>query len=398
MMNNSKVVVVIPRYREQLNICEQVSLRQVQFILAKYDIVFVSPSKMKYFYSGNDAVEFFPDECFETRYGYSELLMTTDFYARFDKYEYLLIYQLDAYVFQDKLDYYCSLGYDYIGAPLNKNFSKITGGRVGNGGFSLRKISSCIRMTNCRNHIIGEVFANIPDDGIHIRAEDQFFSWCGYNKNYDFRVPDIKTAVGFALECDVQHAYRKLNEKNLPCGVHAWSKSLFFYCWKNFIKQSFGCREGDIDLIERCVYENYIGDYKYFIYNSLIPYLHSRLSRRLVCGVHIDEKLTRNDSYIIWGNGVIGNRMMNMLKTLGYNIIGIVDKKVIQTERGHYCLYPVKDVELLCNRGKFIVAVKDAVSEISGILNGYGLKKNRDYFLYTDIEQEFVFEYLKKFR
>lgn len=397
MMNNSKVVVVIPRYREQLNICEQVSLRQVQFILAKYDIVFVSPSKMKYFYSGNDAVEFFPDECFETRYGYSELLMTTDFYARFDKYEYLLIYQLDAYVFQDKLDYYCSLGYDYIGAPLNKNFSKITGGRVGNGGFSLRKISSCIRMTNCRNHIIGEVFANIPDDGIHIRAEDRFFSWCGYNKNYDFRVPDIKTAVGFALECDVQHAYKRLNENNLPFGVHAWSKSLFFSLWKDYIKQSYGCQGVDMRLIEECVYKKNIGDYMYFISYNIMPYLYQRFLSNSV-NIQLTKTLTKGDSYFIWGNGIVGNRLINILTGLGYNVSGIVDKKVTQPKRGKYCLYPVEYVELLCNRGKFIVAVKDAVIEISGILNGYGLKKNRDYFLYTDIEQEFVFEYLKKFR
>lgn len=397
MMNNSKVVVVIPRYREQLNICEQVSLRQVQFILAKYDIVFVSPSKMKYFYSGNDAVEFFPDECFETRYGYSELLMTTDFYARFDKYEYLLIYQLDAYVFQDKLDYYCSLGYDYIGAPLNKNFSKITGGRVGNGGFSLRKISSCIRMTNCRNHIIGEVFANIPDDGIHIRAEDRFFSWCGYNKNYDFRVPDIKTAVGFALECDVQHAYKRLNENNLPFGVHAWSKSLFFSLWKDYIKQSYGCQGVDMRLIEECVYKKNIGDYMYFISYNIMPYLYQRFLSNSV-NIQLTKTLTKGDSYFIWGNGIVGNRLINILTGLGYNVSGIVDKKVTQPKRGKYCLYPVEYVELLCNRGKFIVAVKDAVIEISGILNEYGLKKNRDYFLYTDIEQEFVFEYLKKFR
>ena len=196
----------------------------------------------------------------------------------------------------------------------------------------------------------------------------------------------------------MQHAYSRLNGKNLPCGVHAWSKSLFFYRWKNFIEQSIGCQGVDINLIERCVFENYIGDYQYFIYSSVIPYLYNRLSRGIVCGVHINEKLPVNDSYIIWGNGIVGNRMINMLTQLGYNIIGIVDKKVTKPENGKYCLYPVEDVELLCNRGKFIVAVKDAVIEISGILDGYGLKKNRDYFLYTDIEQEFVFEYLKKFR
>lgn len=78
------VVVVIPRYQEWLNICEEISLRQCQHILMRYDIVFISPIKMKNLYSGKDKVEFFSNECFESRYGYSELLMSTEFYKRFD--------------------------------------------------------------------------------------------------------------------------------------------------------------------------------------------------------------------------------------------------------------------------------------------------------------------------
>ena len=36
----------------------------------------------------------------------------------FLEYQYMLIYQLDAFVFEDKLDYFCELGYDYIGIPV----------------------------------------------------------------------------------------------------------------------------------------------------------------------------------------------------------------------------------------------------------------------------------------
>lgn len=397
MTNGSKVVVVIPRYREQLNICEQASLRQVQFVLGKYDIVFISPLKLENVYSKMEKVEFFPDECFSSIYGYSELLMTPEFYNRFSQYEYMLIYQLDAYVFCDKLEYYCSLGYDYIGAPLSHSFKNITGGRVGNGGFSLRKINSCINITKSKKSIINKVFSKIPNDGICIRAEDKFFSWCGYSKEYDFRLPDVKIAVGFSMEGDVQHAYKRLNENNLPFGVHAWSKSLFFSLWKDYIKQSYGCQGVDMRLIEECVYKKNIGDYMYFISYNIMPYLYQRFLSNSV-NIQLTKTLTKGDSYFIWGNGIVGNRLINILTGLGYNVSGIVDKKVTQPKRGKYCLYPVEYVELLCNRGKFIVAVKDAVIEISGILNGYGLKKNRDYFLYTDIEQEFVLEYLKKFR
>ena len=40
-------------------------------------------------------------------------------YSRFEKYEYMLIYQLDAFVFSDRLMEFVEAGYDYIGAPLN---------------------------------------------------------------------------------------------------------------------------------------------------------------------------------------------------------------------------------------------------------------------------------------
>ena len=79
--------------------------------------------------------------------------------------EYILIYQLDAFVFKDELKEWCQKGYDYIGAPWiatientiwlkyfnivarkfrskNKNNREQIFFKVGNGGFSLRRTSS----------------------------------------------------------------------------------------------------------------------------------------------------------------------------------------------------------------------------------------------------------------
>jgi len=44
-------------------------------------------------------------------------MMSPAFYDAFKAFDYILIYQLDAFVFRDELEYFCSLGYDYIGAP-----------------------------------------------------------------------------------------------------------------------------------------------------------------------------------------------------------------------------------------------------------------------------------------
>jgi hypothetical protein len=48
-------------------------------------------------------------------------MLSIDFYKRFRDYKFILIYQLDAYVFRDELEYWCEQDYDFIGAPLIEN-------------------------------------------------------------------------------------------------------------------------------------------------------------------------------------------------------------------------------------------------------------------------------------
>ena len=77
------------------------------------------------------------------------LWMSKQFYFRFlPNYKYMLIYQLDAWVFTDNLQEWCDKGYDYIGAPflsiVKKNSPRVIFKGVGNGGLSLRRIQYCI--------------------------------------------------------------------------------------------------------------------------------------------------------------------------------------------------------------------------------------------------------------
>ena len=96
--------VVIPVYREELRLSERVSFRQAQQVLGKYDICFMAPEKMKNFLSAKGyKAEYFPAKCLSSRLEYSKLLLTPEFYARFSDYQYILLYQLDAFVFSDRL-------------------------------------------------------------------------------------------------------------------------------------------------------------------------------------------------------------------------------------------------------------------------------------------------------
>ena len=70
-------------------------------------------------------------------------MLTPDFYARYAGCEYILLYQLDAWVFEDRLDEWCDKGYDYAGAPLfAPGSSDLQCARTGNGGFSLRRVEA----------------------------------------------------------------------------------------------------------------------------------------------------------------------------------------------------------------------------------------------------------------
>lgn len=148
------VQIVIPIYKKTLNFFEKIALKQVSRILYKYPVTFVAPESLKFSYGkryDSIYIERFPDEYFKNINSYNRLMLSKNFYQRFLKYESILIYQLDAFVFSDRLQEFCQMGYDYIGAPwlsgltyeiYNKKYKNF----VGNGGFSLRNVESSLRV------------------------------------------------------------------------------------------------------------------------------------------------------------------------------------------------------------------------------------------------------------
>lgn len=398
-MNNLKpVVIVIPRYSINLSMCEEVALRQVHYILGHYDIVYVSPEKMREFYSPTDNVEYFDDNCFSSVYAYSELLMTTEFYMRFLQYEYMLIYQLDAFVFRDDLLQYCKMGYDYIGAPISR-FHSMMKGRVGNGGLSLRKVSSCLRMTRDKNSVIKSVFKNIPDDKKTVRPEDQFFGWCGYNDGYDFLLPDVKIALSFSVENNVQHVYKKIEKGELPFGVHGWSRSFNFFLWKDFIAESKGCEGVDISLLEHEILKKESITYKEIMSRAVMAYFYKRLARKDKCSITLSDTFPLSDSYVIWGNGVIGKRILNLFFKCGYYVTGVVDKKFEKnsiSEHVECSFFSVDNIKTLVKKNKVIVAVKQS-DEIYDMLQQLHLEYGKDFFDYKAAEKIFLSRYLAFF-
>lgn len=243
------VCVAIPIYKEVLSKYEKISLMQCLNILHKYSIIFFHPKSLdlssyhNLIQESNSQIRFysFDDDYFESIAGYNRLLLSKDFYKTFKEFKYMLIYQLDAFVFKDELEYWCNQGYDYIGSPwIYEDFihsyrgihvpiwtkahwsKKINYG--GNGGFSLRKISSFIFLLN----FFGKEAKNSNLN------EDGFWSFCSIRYNPFFKVAPCEFALKFAFERFPEKSYETI-KNNLPFGCHAWEKYNIEF-WQPYIK------------------------------------------------------------------------------------------------------------------------------------------------------------------
>ena len=225
-MSSTKVAIVIPVYRE-LNELEKISLERCREILGRYQIVFVAPEgKIFSYFESGDMVAHFPAEYFRSVQTYSTLLLTPQFYETFLDFDYILIYQLDAFVFYDALEEFCALGYDYIGAPwpiyawLGTRDPKTP--RVGNGGFSLRKVKACHKLLTEKEKVPGWTTAR------ENLIEDAFFAKCGVKPEFEFHAAPVEVAKLFAMEYFPARHVKKIG--GLPLGCHDWIKfSADFY-------------------------------------------------------------------------------------------------------------------------------------------------------------------------
>ena len=240
-MGKSNFCIVIPIYEQELDITEKLSLKQlINITNNKYDIYFIIPKGFdtKNYYeitgkSKNIKEKSFDKHYFESMKDYSSLCLSYDFYNSFSKYDYMYIYQLDCYLFKDELQLWVDKGYDYIGGPIlsslsgwadqNKPWKPI----VGNGGFSLRKISKFKEITDSNGEF--RTYYKITDDLLKgIEFEDKYFCKFVYSK-YEFNIPLWTEAMFFAFDMNVDVYYERIGFKGFPMGCHAWPKNIRYW-------------------------------------------------------------------------------------------------------------------------------------------------------------------------
>jgi hypothetical protein len=225
--------VVVPVYRARPASHEVVSLTQLQAKLGQHSIEPVAPAALNLEHYrrlvGDRSANYFDDRYFEaradSRASYSALMVSDGFYRRFERYEYILIYQTDAFVFTDQLERWTKRQFD-IGSPhwagwgARKDLGMVG---VGNGGFSLRRVEAFAKVLGESRRPVNRMRVLKPRSPARAlrRArkgelvEDYYWGYFA-----PIRVASIEDAIEFAFEMGLERMaaqYRNL----VPFGCHA---------------------------------------------------------------------------------------------------------------------------------------------------------------------------------
>ena len=234
----ASVAVLVPVFRERLGEDEQLSLRHLGTHLGAYDAYSFQPASLELELPGLTPVRM-GDRHFRTHRDYSRLLLGDELYRRFERYEFVLVHQLDCLVLSDELARWCSEEWDYVGAPWVREApdGRLYFAGVGNGGLSLRRVESLLRVLDARRRsgalvvarhaaeVVRRVFREprrarqlVRDRYVY---EDKFWSNEAPRLVPGFRIPPAEVAVGFAFEREPRFCLAA-NGGRLPFGCHKW--------------------------------------------------------------------------------------------------------------------------------------------------------------------------------
>lgn len=262
----ANVVILIITHKPSPSVSEINSLLQCQRVLGKYPIVLICPEGMKvdryrHFVPGIK-IDFIDPKWQQSYASFNRLKIEPFIYRRYSRFEFILFYELDAWVFDDRLEFWCDQGFDFVGAPWFENYdlsraeARFLG--VGNGGFSLRKVKSHLRALHSFAFVrTPKIIAREFLDNISLEfffkmirnltiGNNTFFLFNDYRFNEDhfwgrvvarkfkwFRVPAFDMAMKFSMELNAPLLYNK-NHNKLPFGCHKWEKYHADF-WKQFI-------------------------------------------------------------------------------------------------------------------------------------------------------------------
>lgn len=249
--------------RPTLTADEWISVRHLEHYLGKYDKYLAGPPGSPVRLDGF-RVQTFPGKFFGSIAAITQLGLWPPFFRAFEEYRYILMYHLDSLVFSDQMEKWCRTGLDYIGAPwiTCPDSPWVKKERVGNGGFTLMKVESALKVlyrryeqsprtfwldmfarnsrrlrpavellrklqpTFSRSKIISTLlseYEEVNNPGPSNRNNDIF--WSDYAVSFlpEFKVASLEQGLEFAFEVAPRRCF-ELNGGKMPFGCHAWGK------------------------------------------------------------------------------------------------------------------------------------------------------------------------------
>jgi hypothetical protein len=254
-----RAAVVVPTQTLELDADEQVSFHQLRGVLGGYDTYLAIPDDLEGTLEGLPVKRFAAPYFRGPKRRNQQLMISPDFYHAFEDYEFVLVYHLDSLALADELAAWCEAGWDNVGAPWTRRArdGSIVFTGVGNGGFALRRVESCLRVATTARRLLPHLrtlawfgaavgrrlVTHLPRTlgtvtssrqklrtaaaisrgalGSTFLTEDKFWSEMAPRLEPAFRIPPAETALRFAFESHPRECF-DLNGRRLPFGCHKW--------------------------------------------------------------------------------------------------------------------------------------------------------------------------------
>lgn len=263
----NRLIVLVPTHLEYLDKESASTLLHNAIQLKRYKLEIIlpktcSPSWYEAFFAkhGIDgSVRLVSAEYFGSPVAVNKMGTDPEFYRMYQEFDFILICHLDAWVFRDRLNQWMDMGYDFIGAPLflpendGVHFLRRMAPFGGNGGLSLRRVSSCIRVLEnfqtgynlkriaqavwflARNRqwrFIGILFRLLREIAQDWRGtcqkhniyEDVFFTILAPLCGNRIAIPSSRTAMQFSCEVNYPLFQKEIFRLEPPMGIHGFDK------------------------------------------------------------------------------------------------------------------------------------------------------------------------------
>ena len=270
-----KIAIIIPFHKETLNDHEEKSLQCLLKKTDKENIFLILPKKFKENFNYQNIKKIhFDDKYFKSQKTYNQLLLSIDFFLRFQSYNYILIFQLDSFLIKGINELKNFYGEDYIGSP-HFNVKKRRFNGVLNGGFSMRAVEASTKVLKSEKinitfevlisllryfaglnrlksficfifkiitiYISNRIFKNqkvtignvIINEFPNHYNEDIF--WSLFSKLFvpNFKVANHQVAMKFGFDKDPELLLNE-NSNQLPVGCHNWWSKENINFWKKY--------------------------------------------------------------------------------------------------------------------------------------------------------------------